>query len=208
MRRLILKMSMSLDGFVAGPGGGVDWIFKNMDAALTDWIVASLHGAGLHIMGSRTFRDMAAYWPYSSEAFATPMNDIPKAVFSRSGDVLRGGTTTALQDASRLRPVDQSASGARLASWTGARVIQGDLAQEIARLKQEPGGDILAHGGVSFASSLVRLRLVDEYQLVVHPVLLGRGQSSFSELAQPLELMLLETTRFPGGVVAQVYRPA
>lgn len=208
MRRLILKMSMSLDGFVAGPAGEIGWIFDNADSAVRDWIVATISGAGLHIMGSRTFRDMAAYWPHSDEAFAPPMNDIPKAVFTRRGDVFQGGTTTALKDASQMRPVDKAASEARLASWTGARVMHGDLAQGIALLKQEPGKDILAHGGVSFARSLVATGLVDEYQLVVHPVLLGRGQSPFAELPQPLKLRLRDSTRFGNGVMAQVYRPA
>jgi len=208
MRRLILKMSMSTDGFVAGPTGEVDWIFKSTDAVLTDWIVATLQEAGLHIMGSRTFRDMAAYWPYSSEAFAPPMNDIPKVVFSRSGNLLRGGTTTALEDASRARPVDKAVGDAKLASWTGARVAKGELAQEIGRLKQQPGKDILAHGGVSFARDLAAMNLVDEYRLVVHPVALGKGLALFAGLPQPLHFKLVESASFPSGATAQKYRPA
>ena len=78
MRRLILKMSMSLDGFVAGPGGEIDWMFPDRDAGSTAWVLETLRAAGLHAMGSRTFRDMAAWWPTARDPMAEPMNAIPK----------------------------------------------------------------------------------------------------------------------------------
>jgi hypothetical protein len=78
MRRLILKMSMSLDGFVCGPNGELDWIFRSFDDELTAWQVEALWQAGVHAMGSRTFRDMANHWPTSSEPHATPMNENPE----------------------------------------------------------------------------------------------------------------------------------
>ena len=99
MRKLILKMSVSLDGFVGGPNGEIDWVFKSYDAGATDWEVEALWNAGIHIMGSRTFQDMAAYWPTSTEPFAPPMNEIPKAVFSRTGTIATAATTRALEDA-------------------------------------------------------------------------------------------------------------
>jgi dihydrofolate reductase len=79
------------------------------------------------------------------------------------------------------------------------------LAEEVARLKHEPGKDILAHGGAAFAQSLVRLGLVDEYRLLVHPVALGRGLPLFSAIATPLDLELVDLKRFSGGAVAHVY---
>src|SRR3954454_8303285 len=82
MRRLVLKMSMSLDALVAGPNGELDWIFRTLDADATHWIVETLEAAGLHIAGSRTFRDMAAYYPTSTAPYAAAMNEIPKAFFS------------------------------------------------------------------------------------------------------------------------------
>src|SRR5438309_1107322 len=85
MRKLILRMQISLDGFVSGPEGEVRWIFDSMDDGLTRWTVGTVSRAGLHIMGSRTFSDMAAYWPTSDEPIAAPMNLIPKMVFSRKG---------------------------------------------------------------------------------------------------------------------------
>ena len=87
-------------------------------------------------------------------------------------------------------------------------IARGELAAEIARLKQEPGKPILAHGGVTFARSLVRERLADEYWLLVYPVALGRGLSPFSDLEKPLDLKLANRTAFDGGVVEHIYRPA
>lgn len=207
MRKLILRMNLSLDGFVGGPNGEIDWIFKSFDASASSWTVATLWQAGVHIMGSRTFRDMAAYWPNSSDPIAAPMNEIPKVVFTRKG-LEQASTTRALMDAPRLRTEDFVAPPSNLESWTNPGIARGELAAEIARLKQEPGKPILAHGGASFARSLVRERLVDEYWLLVCPVALGRGLSPFADLEKPLDLKLAGTTAFDGGVVEHVYRPA
>ncbi len=203
MRKLILKMSMSLDGFVAGPNGEIDWLFRTSSDDGKAWTVETLSRAGLHAMGSRTFRDMAAYWPTSREPFAAPMNEIPKVVFTRHG-LRDGATTRGLEDARALGAPRGAAEG--LESWRAPRVASGELVEEIARLKRQPGKDILAHGGASFARSLVRLGLVDEYRLIVHPVALGRGMPLFSELAAPRVLELVSVTAFRGGAVAHVYR--
>lgn len=213
MRKLILKMQISIDGFVGGPNGEVDWIFKSLDAGATDWVVRSLWQAGVHIMGRRTFFDMAAYWPYSTEPYAPPMNAIPKLVFSRHGlnDVRQAELTRAFKDASRQRaslgekPV--AANEAVAKEWAETPVLTGDLATEIKRLKQKAGKDILAHGGASFAQSLVKDGLIDEYHLIVHPVALGQGLPLFSQLARPADLKLVNSTPFDSGAVAQIYRP-
>ncbi len=85
-RKLVLKMSVSLDGFVAGPNGEVDWIFRTSGGGdSTEWVLNTLRGAGVHIMGSRSYYDMAAFWPFSDMPIAPPMNDIPKIIFSRKG---------------------------------------------------------------------------------------------------------------------------
>jgi dihydrofolate reductase len=102
MRKLVLKMSMSVDGFVGRPNGEIEWIFRSFDDALTAWQVERVWEAGLHIMGSRTFPDMKAWWPQSNEPFAAPMNAIPKAYFSRGG-ANDASTTKALQDVKRLK---------------------------------------------------------------------------------------------------------
>jgi dihydrofolate reductase len=180
MRRLVLKQQMSLDGFVATLEGSVDFLFTSFDEALTYWIVQDIWKAGLHVMGRKTYQAMAAIWPGSSEPFAPPMNLIPKAVFS-----------------------DHLSE----APWGPVQVIRGDLATGIAYLKEQAGKDIYAHGGASFVRSLIATGLVDEYHLVIHPVVLGRGLAIFSGIGAPRDLELVESKPFPKGAVVQIYRP-
>jgi dihydrofolate reductase len=175
------------------------------------WAVETIWNASLHIMGSRSFHDMAAYWPTSTMEFAPPMNQIPKAVFSKQGPaVLKAAATTkGLRDALARAgdtQTDQLQPGAE--SWAEAYVASGDLAEEIAKLKAQEGKPIIAHGGVSFARSLVAQGLVDQFVLGVHPIALGKGLPVFSDLPAPRPLKLVSSKAFPGGSVAQIYRPA
>jgi dihydrofolate reductase len=162
------------------------------------WVLETLWQAGVHAMGSRTYHAMAGYWPTSTDPMAAPMNDIPKVVFTRqkSFDLQPGHGGT---------PTEEPSVAA--ASWASARIADGDLAEEMRRLKEEPGKDILAQGGAEFARSLVRLNLVDEYRLVTHPVALGSGLPLFSDLPEPMHLELVIRTEFRVGAVAHVYRP-
>lgn len=191
MRRLVLKMSMSIDGFVAGLNGEIDWMLSSRDEFGKASIAETLWNAGLHAMGSKSYFAWAGYWPTSTDLLAAPMNDIPKVVFTR-------------QRSLNL----PAANSPNAASWAEAQVANGDLATEVARLKQQPGKDILAHGGAGFAQSLTRLGLVDEYRLVVHPVALGAGLPLFAELPEPMHLKLVSTSIFASGVATHVYRPA
>jgi dihydrofolate reductase len=213
-RKLVLKMSISLDGFVGGPNGEVDWIFRTVGGDSTEWIVDTLQNAGAHIMGSRTYYDMAAFWPYSDSPLAPAMNDIPKVIFSRSGikdaNVV-DRTTRALADAKNDRTghrMGVTPTAAVLRSWAEPAVARGDLAEEVVRLKEQPGKFVLAHGGARFARSLVASGLIDEYRLVIHPVVLGHGQPLFSGLHSAVDLRLIRATPFGSGVVAAVYQPA
>jgi dihydrofolate reductase len=104
--------------------------------------------AGLHLMGRATYEEMAAFWPTSDDEYAKPMNDIPKIVFSKT-----------------LTKAD----------WPQSTIADGDVADEVSSLKREPGKDMIAWGGAAFAQSLSRLRLIDEYRLVLQPVALGDG---------------------------------
>ena len=210
MRDLILKMSISIDGFVSDLDGRNTWMF-GADQEAKAWAVGYIWNASLHIMGSRSFHDMAAWWPTSTDQFAPPMNQIPKAVFSRQGPaILRKVSTSAALDEARAKAgTTQSAEpqpGAE--SWAEAYVASGDLAEEIAKLKAQEGKPIIAHGGVSFARSLVAQGLVDQFALIVAPVALGKGLPLFSELAAPKPLKLMSSKAFPGGAVAQIYRAA
>jgi len=203
-------MSISLDGFVAGPNGEGEGVFLTRGADSTEWLVDRLRQAGAIAMGSRSYYDMAAFWPYSDLPFAAPMNDKPKIVFSRNGikvDVVAG----ALADAKKNRSGDQQSvvpTEAVLRSWAEPTVAGGDLVEEVARLKEQPGNFINVLGGASLAQSLVASGLIDEYRLIRHPVALGRGLPLFSGLPRPLNLSLVSRVSFGSGAVGEVYRVA
>jgi len=210
MRKLLVKMSVSVDMFVSGPNGEIDWLFPSMDEKAAQWTVEVISRAGLHIMGSRTFHDMAAYWPASKEVFAAPMNEIPKAVFTRKGIDVVGDlskTTMALKDAGQMMKEQNLtfSETAAMESWKSALVLTGDIAEEVEKLKAQPGAAIVAHGGASFCQSLVATGLVDEYHLMVHPAVLGKGLPLFSK-AEKFALELIEVKAFPKGSVAHSYR--
>lgn len=193
MRELILKMSMSMDGFVSDLAGTNTWLYGS-DPESVAYGVETTWNASLHIMGAKSFEVLAPFYPSSSIPFAAPMNAIPKAVFSKRGaEVLKAATA------------DPALPGA--ASWANASVASGDLAEEVTKLKAGDGKPILAHGGVAFARSLIAAGLVDEFMLGVFPIALGRGHALFADLPEPLRLELVEARTFPGGVMVQRYRP-
>ena len=176
MASLVLKMSVSLDGYVAPPDGSADWIAAGGSDDGRDWTVETVSNAGAHLIGAATYTAWAGYWPTASGPFATAMNEIPKVVFSNS-----------------LTSAD----------WAETAIAAGDLSEAIKRLKQErSGGYLLAHGGVRFAQSLIQTGLIDEYRLVIHPVVLGAGERLF---LAPLTIDPVRTTVFSGGTVAHVF---
>jgi len=192
MRKLIMKMSFSIDGFVGGLNGETDWIFKSSDETSRTWVIERHRESGLIIMGRKSFEGMAPHWPTAAGPFAAPMNEIPKGVFTKKG--FKG------VDLSKMEP------SPAVDSWKEARVFAGDLAEEITKLKSEPGKPIYAIGGAGFMRSLIATKLVDEYHLVTHPVVLGSGLTVFNNIAQPLDLKLVDVKSFPGGIVARIYR--
>jgi len=190
MRKLQMKMSMSIDGFVGGPNGEKDWLFKTGDAQSKAWVVEQAWDAGLIIMGRKSFEVMAPYWPTSTDPSAAPMNEIPKGVFTQKGfkGIDLGN--------------DQSPAAA---SWTNAQVFDGDLAEEIKKLKAGEGKPITAIGGAGFMRSLIATGLVDEFRLVIHPVILGSGEPIFNGITIPLYLKLVDVKVFPGGSTVHTY---
>jgi dihydrofolate reductase len=173
-------MGVSLDGYVARSDGDLDWGLAAEHQDVTMWKLASLRQVGTHIMGRVTYEAMAAHWPTATDAYATPMNDVPKVVFSST---LESG------------------------EWTGSRIARGALAEEITSLKRESGGDIMAHGGARFVQALSKQGLIDEYRLVIHPVALGSGMPLFKDLTAPLLLRLIEAKTYPDGTAIHVYQP-
>lgn len=179
MRRIVLQMGMTIDGYVsserAHPGGSVP-----EDSELVEWKLERVSRAGAHVMGRVTYEEMASYWPHATHPYAAPMNDIPKVVFSRT---------------------------LRVASWPVTRIARGELADEITTLKEEPGGDVIVYGGATLAAALAARGLVDEYCLAIQPVATGAGQPLFGELSTAVRLDLVEARSFQCGVVVHVYHP-
>ena len=178
MRNVVLMMSASVDGYVAGPHGHAGAVPE--PAELSQWKLDRIRRAGTHIMGRVTYEEMAGFWPTSTDDYAAPMNEIPKVVFSRT-----------LAEA----------------TWPESSIARGDLAEEIAALRAQPGGEIIAWGGAGFAQALSRAGLVDEYVLVISPVALGSGLPMFADLPAALRLELAEARVF-GSTALHIYRPA
>jgi dihydrofolate reductase len=177
VRRLILRHGLSLDGYAAPPQGvPADFFLEyDEDEEFVAHMADVLGSAGVHAMGARTYKEMAGHWPYQDGPEADAMNRIPKVVFSR-------------------RPIDTP--------WPTTTVRSGDLAAEVAALKAQDGGPILAHGGVRFAQALVREDLVDEYHLLINPVAHGGGSPLFTEFTK---LKLVDVKSFPRGNLALTY---
>jgi dihydrofolate reductase len=182
MRKLVLSMGVSLDGLVARPGryGAGGWGLPPDDPALKSRKLEWMRDVDLHLMGRATYEEMAEFWPVSDDPYAAPMNEIPKVVFS---------------------------STLERADWPDSRIARGDVADEIAGLKREPGKDLMAWGGATFAQSLTRLGLVDEYRLILQPVALGDGLPLFKDLTAPLRLELVDAQTYDTGAALHVYRP-
>jgi dihydrofolate reductase len=173
---LILKMSVSLDGYVASLDGSNDWLAAGRSADSTSWVVETVSNAGTHLIGAATYAEWAGYWPTASGPFAKAMNELPKVVFSNS-----------------LTSAD----------WGETEIATGNLAEAITRLKQQRSPEyLLAQGGTRFARSLVETGLIDEYRLVIHPVVLGAGERIFTA---PLTIESIRTSVFTGGAVAHVF---
>lgn len=177
MRAVTLMMSASIDGFVAGPQGHAGALAE--PGELRRWKLDRIGRAGTHIMGRTTYEE-ASYWPSSSDDYAAPMNGIAKVVFSKS--LVK-------------------------ATWPGTSIARGDLAEEIASLRGQPGGEIIAWGGAAFAQSLSRARLVDQYVLITHPVAFGGGLPLFRDLPDTLRLKLVAAQVYDIGVTVQIYEP-
>jgi dihydrofolate reductase len=182
MRDLVVHAWTSLDGYSCDQGTEMFRGMGDIDDPVGDDLFARrLAGAGTHIMGRVTYLEMANFWPNSSGVNAAPMNDIPKVVFSRT---------------------------LQTAAWPQTRIASGDTAQEIARLKAEPGGEIIAHGGTQFVRSLVRLGLVDRYRFYVLPFAAGEGVPLFAPDSHPGQLRLEQSTAYPAGILELVYATA
>jgi dihydrofolate reductase len=182
MRKLILGFYVSVDGKSADPDNGIRDVMVGIDdAEQEEYFVERLWDAGAFLMGRRSYEMMAAYWPTSDHPSAEAMNTIAKVVFSRT-----------------LETADE---------WP-ARIVRGDTAEEIAKLKAEPGKDLVAAGGTSFLHSLIKLGVVDEYRLWVLPAITGKGAPLVPELDQARKLRLVQSKAFKSGILELIYESA
>jgi dihydrofolate reductase len=178
MRKLIYSFGVSLDGYIAGPEGEIDW--SAPDEELHRFHNQQARELGVHLYGRRLYEVMR-YWETADQRESTPdyelefariWKDTPKIVFSKTLDKVEGN----------------------------AKLVRDGAAEEVARLKEQPGKD-LAVGGAGLASTFMRLDLIDEYGLFVNPVILGGGTPYFPALDDKIELELVETRTFGSRVV-------
>jgi dihydrofolate reductase len=183
MRKLIYSMGVSLDGFVAGPDGEIDW--SAPDEELHRFHNQQTRQMGAHLCGRRLYEVMS-YWETADEnpsapehelEFARIWKNMPKIVFSKTLEKVEGN----------------------------ARLVRDGVVEEVAKLKEQPGKD-LAIGGAGLASTFIKLGLIDEYRLFVSPVVLGGGTPYFPALEERINLELVETQTFGSRVVYARYR--
>ena len=183
MRKVILSNMVTLDGFFEGPNREIDW--HNVDEEFNTFAAEQLNSAGTLLFGRVTYELMTGYWPTPTVITNDPviaglMNSISKIVFSRTLDK---------------------------AEWNNTRLIRDNIGEEIKKLKQQSGKDLIIFGSADLVSSLRQLDLIDEYRIMVNPVVLGKGNLLFKGVKDRFDLKLLKTKTFISGNVLLCYEP-
>jgi len=188
MRKIITTTWITLDGFIAGPNGEMDWVIVDEEMGKYEGDIVS--AADTLLLGRVTYQSFAGSWPYvpdnpnaqpEEKEYARKLNAMRKIVFSRT-----------------LSSVE----------WNNSSLVGEVIPEEIVKLKQEPGRDMLIYGSASLIRTLTNHGLIDEYQLLVHPVVLGSGKPLFLDIMDRHKLQLVGTKTFPSGVVGLYYQPA
>jgi dihydrofolate reductase len=185
MSRLVVFNSISLDGYFTDAKGDMSWAHKR-DPEWQAFSAENTRGGGILLFGRVTYDLMRAYWPTPQASKDNPdvakgMNSLPKVVFSRTLEK---------------------------ASWENTRVVKGDIAAEVRKMKEASGPDLVLMGSGTIVSQLTAARLIDEYQLVLTPIVLGRGRTMFDGVEEKLSLALEKTRPFENGNVVLWYQPA
>jgi dihydrofolate reductase len=183
MRKLSVFMMVSLDGYYEGPKKEIDW--HNVDAEFNEFAAEQLDAMDTILFGRVTYQMMAGYWPtvegiHDDPIIAGKMNRFPKLVFSKT-----------------LREVE----------WNNSKLISDDIPNEVLKLKQQSGKDLVIFGSGILVTSLSNLGLMDEYRIMVNPVVLGGGTPLFHGINERLRLRLLSTRTFRNGNVLLTYQP-
>jgi len=186
MRKLIAFNHVTLDGYFVGPNGDFRWAHTgNDDPEYSAFVAENAGGGGQLLFGRITYELMASYWPtpiaeQHDLAVAKGMNSMAKVVFSRTLEK---------------------------ASWNNTRLVKGDIVAEIRKMKNESGPGMAILGSGTIIAQLALEHLIDEYQMIVDPVALGKGRSMFDGIKQPLNLKLAKTRIFRNGKVYLCYEP-
>lgn len=181
MRKVTAGLFMSLDGVVGSPE---KWQFPYLSDEVGEAIGAAMAAADAMLLGRVTYQEFASYWPgvtSEDQSFADYMNDTPKYVISTTLDTVE---------------------------WSNSTLLKGSLAEEVVGLKQQPGRNIGITGSGTLVRSLLEEDLLDELELMVHPVVVGSGRRLFTEGGGPKGLELINSRTFGTGVVSLTYRPA
>ena len=189
MRKIVVSEFVSLDGVVEDPGGAEKfkhggWSFKFRDDQVPKYKLDELEASDALLLGRVTYEGFAKAWPSVKDdvGFADKMNNMSKYVVSTT-----------------LKKLD----------WNNSRLIKSNVAEEVKKLKQQPGKDILVYGSGKLVNTLLKHDLVDELRLMVHPVVLGSGRRLFDDSAETMKILKLEDSKtFPSGVVLLSYHPA
>lgn len=182
MRKILAHEMVTIDGFFAGPNGELDWFV--WDEVLKDVSIELLKSVDTILFGRVTYEMMAGYWPTAPEedpVIQEAMNSLPKIVFSRT---------------------------LKNAGWNNTRLVPDIDREEIRRMKQLPGKNMVIYGSGTLVSALARHSLIDEYRLIVNPVVLGAGKSLFTGITDRLNLRLLDTEALGSGNVLLRYQSA
>ena len=182
MAKVIVFNQISLDGFFVDAGGDMSWAHKN-DPEWSAYTAENASGGGVLLFGRITYQMMASFWPtpaarQMNATVAEQMNDLPKVVFSRTLDK---------------------------ATWKNTRLIKGDIEAEVGRMKKEGGRDMVLMGSGSIVSQLTQAGLVDGFQMVVNPIILGKGRTLFEGVTKKPELKLKQSRAFKNGNVVLSY---
>jgi dihydrofolate reductase len=185
MRKLSVFNQVSVDGYFVDGDGDMSWAHQQ-DAEWGAFVSANASGGGELVFGRITYEMMAAAWStpealLRNAVVAERMNSLPKVVFSSS--------------------LEQ-------ATWQNTRLVNGDIAAAVRRLKQEDGPNMVIMGSGSIVAQLTQARLIDEYQIVVNALILGRGRTLFEGVSAPVRLNLTQSRSFTNGNVVLWYQPA
>ncbi len=185
MKKLKLQVQMTVDGFVCGPNGELDWMEMNWDKGIMDYVNELTDSIDTILMGRKMTDGFITYWSDSVKKpndpeypFAKKMVDIPKVVFTKT---------------------------LKKSEWSNTKLATGNITEEVNKLKKQNGKDLIVYGGAGFVSSLIQNNLIDEYNLFINPAIIGKGMTIFGKINSQSNMQLLKSQTFDCGIVIIQY---